>query len=132
MMDAAVWAEAAAAGLGIEPGRIPAAWRANRGASDRAALEVDDVAQAVVALLDEGEREGRGREWKGSPQELYRKLSDHAGERVARGNLWPKNAAGMGTKLRRIAPGLRAVHRIEAVNGKSGADGARWWSVRRV
>jgi hypothetical protein len=144
MMDAATWAEAAAPGLGIEPGRIPAAWRANRGASDRAALEVDDVAQAVVRLLDKVEsldilgdeveadaRTGR-RYWKGSPQALYARLSELAGERVTRGRLWPQNPSGMGTKLRRIAPGLRAVLGIEAAHGKGGADGSRWWSVRRV
>lgn len=144
MMDAAVWAEAAAEGLGIEPGRIPAAWRANRGASDRAALEVDDVAQAVVRLLDKIEsleiigddvevdaRSGR-RFWKGSPQDLYERLSGIAGDRVTRGRLWPQNPSGMGTKLRRIAPGLRRVLGIEAAHGKGGADGSRWWSVRRV
>lgn len=132
MMDAATWAEAAAQGLGIEPGRIAAAWRANRGAADRAALEVDDVAQAVVALLAEEERERGVAEWKGSPQELYRKLTDHAGERVSRSNLWPKNPAGLGTKLRRISPGLRSVHRIEMAHGKGGHDGTRWLSLRRL
>ncbi len=132
MMDACTWAEAAAPGLGIEPGRIAAAWRANRNQADRAALEVDDVAQAIVALLAEHEAEGRGAAWKGSPQELYRKLSDQAGERITRGRLWPQNPSGMGTKLRRIAPGLRAVHGIEAAHGKGGADGSRWWSVRRL
>jgi putative DNA primase/helicase len=144
MIDAAVWAEAAAPGLGLEPGRIAAAWRANRGASDRAALEVDDVAQAVVRLLDKVEsldilgeeveadaRTGR-RYWKGSPQSLYARLSELAGERVTRGRLWPQNPSGMGTKLRRIAPGLRAVLGIEAAHGKGGSDGSRWWSVRRV
>ncbi len=132
MIDACTWAEAAAQGLGIEPGRIAAAWRANRGAADRAALEVDDVAQAVVALLQEETERSGAREWKGSPADLYRRLAELVPERVARGPLWPKNAAGLGTKLRRIAPGLRAVHRIEAAHGKGGADGARWWSVRRV
>lgn len=144
MIDAATWGEAAAPGLGVEPGRIAAAWRANRGASERAALEVDDVAQSVVRLLDKVEaldilgdeveadaRTGR-RYWKGSPQSLYARLSEIAGERVTRGRLWPQNPSGMGTKLRRIAPGLRAVLGIEATHGKGGADGSRWWSVRRV
>lgn len=132
MIDACAWAEAAAPGLGIEPGRIAAAWRANRGAADRAALEVDDVAQAVVRLLEEEAERTGATEWKGSPAELYRRLCDVVPERVSRGQLWPKNAAGLGTKLRRIAPGLRTVHRIEATHGKGGADGSRWWSARRV
>jgi hypothetical protein len=132
MMDAATWAEAAAPGLGIEPGRIAAAWRANRSAADRAALEVDDVAQAVVKLLEESAELNGATSWKGSPADLYRRLCDMVPERITRSPLWPRNAAGMGTKLRRIGPGLRAVHRIEATHGKGGADGARWWSVRRV
>lgn len=132
MIDAATWAEAAASGLGIDAGRIPAAWRANRGAADRAALEVDDVAQAIVALLTEQEKERDQAEWKGSPQELYRKLSDQAGERITRSNLWPKNAAGMGGKLRRIQPGLRSVHRVEIAYGKGGSDSARWVHLRRL
>jgi hypothetical protein len=144
MMDAAVWAEAAAHGLGIEPGRIAAAWSANRGASDRAALEVNDVAQALVRLLDKVEaldilgdeveadaRSGR-RYWKGTPQALYGRLSDLAGDRVTRGRLWPQTPAGMGTRLARLKPLMRRVLGIEAVNGKGGADGSRWWSVRRV
>lgn len=132
MMDACTWAEAAAPGIGIEPGRIAAAWRANRNMADRAALEVDDVAQALVGMLAELEAEGRGGAWKGSPQELYRKLSDRAGDRITRSRLWPQNPSGLGNKLRRIAPGLRAVHGIEAAHGKGGGDSARWWSIRRL
>lgn len=139
MVDAVTWAEAAAEGLGIELGRIAAAWSANRSAADRAALEVDDVARAVLALLtddpstnlDPDEHWTRG-EWKGPPAVLYRRLVDRAGERVTRGTLWPKNASGLGTRLRRIAPPLRTVHRVDVAHGKGGADGARWWSVRQL
>ena len=128
MIDAVCWAEAAAPGLGIPPGHIAAAWRANRGAADRAAIEVDDVAQAVVKLLDESP----SGQWKGAPGDLYSQLCALVPERVTRSPLWPKNAAGLGSKLRRLAPGLRAVHRIEVVNGKGGADGSRWSSIRRL
>ena len=99
----------------------------NRDTSDRAALEVDDVAQAVLALL-----EAECGAWKGSPAELYRRLCDLTSERITRSPLWPKNAAGLGNKLTRLAPGLRRVHRIETAHGKGGADGSRWWSVRRL
>jgi putative DNA primase/helicase len=132
MADAAIWAEAAAPGLGIPPGMITDAWRANRHQADRAALEVDDMAQAVVALLDEmREREARD-DWKGSPSELFGKLIALVPERVSRSPLWPRNAAGMGTKLRRLAPMLRAVHRIDVLAGKGGSDSGRYWSLRRV
>lgn len=132
MFDACLWAEAASAGLGIPEAMIPTAWRANRHQADRAALEVDDVAQAIVALLAEmREKEARD-EWKGSPAELYARLVTLVPERVSRSSLWPKNANGLGTKLRRIAPGLRAVHRIEVVNGKGGSDSGRFCSIRRL
>ncbi|UPY37025.1 hypothetical protein [Sediminicoccus sp. KRV36] len=132
MMDAALWAEAAAPGLGLAPGVIATAWRANRHQADRAALEVDDVAQALVALLNEQrEKEGRD-EWRGGPTELFTRLSSLVPERVSRSPLWPKTANVLGTKLKRIAPGMRAVHRIDFIAGKGGADGARWWHVRRL
>lgn len=132
MIDAAVWAEAAAPGLGIEPGRIAAAWRANRDQADRAALEVNDLARALVAMLEELDREKGEREWRGEPQELYRKLCDIAGERVTKGKAWPGNASGMGNALKRIAPPMRRVHQISVTHGKAGADSRRWWSVRRL
>lgn len=124
MADAATWAEACAAGLGFAEGQVVAAWRANRDTNTRIALDADDVACAVLALLEADD--GR---FSGSPSELYRRLSEHAGDRAVRGMLWPKNAAGMGTKLKRIAPGLRAAHGIEVEYGRG--DG-RWWTVRRA
>jgi putative DNA primase/helicase len=127
MIDACTWAEAAASGLGIEPGIITRAWRANRGASERAALEVDDVAQALLAMLED-----HSGAWKGSPSELLRLVCEKVSDRVIRSPYWPKNAAGLGAKLTRIAPGMRNVHRVEVQNGKGGADGTRWWSVRKV
>ena len=146
MIDACTWAEAAAEGLGIERGRIAAAWRANRSAADRAAMDADDVARAVVALLAkhppldatgapdlEPEEVWRRGEWKGPPATLFRRLSECMEERVTRNrHLWPQSVAGLGGKLTRIAPALRAVHQIDAVAGKGGADGRRWWSLRRT
>ncbi|MFN6954848.1 MAG: hypothetical protein ACK4PG_08640 [Acetobacteraceae bacterium] len=152
MLDALSWAEAAAEGLGIEPGRIAEAWRANRNASDRALVEGDDLARELVALLDrqclaacrepaacspgpDGRATkccGLGRaEWKGSPSELHALLTERVAERVARGPQWPRNAAGLGVRLRRLAPALRAVHRIHADSGKGGADAARFIQLRR-
>jgi len=152
MLDALRWAEAAAEGLGIEPGRIAEAWQANRNASDRALVEGDDLARELVALLDrqclEKCREpgacapgadgratkccGLGRaEWKGSPSELHALLTERVPERVARGPQWPRNAAGLGVRIRRLAPALRAVHRIHENHGKGGADAARFIHLRR-
>ncbi len=130
MADAAHWAEAGAPGLGLEPGVIATAWRANRHQADRAALEVDDVAVSVVALLNRQREKENRNEWRGSPTDLYDRLVALVPERVSRSPLWPKNAKGLGAKLTRLAPSMRAVHRVEILAGKGGADGARWWHVR--
>jgi hypothetical protein len=132
MADAAQWAEAAAPGLGIEPGRLSAAWRANRRATQRAALDVDDLARAVVALIEKQRSETGAAEWRGEPTVLYERLCELAGERVTRSRAWPARPASMALHFKRIAGPLRDVHGIEVINGKGGRDSARWWSVRQV
>lgn len=132
MIDAATWAEAAAQGLGIEPGSIAAAWVANRTAADRALVESDDLALAIVAFLAAEEASVGRPEWKGSPAELLGKLAAHATDRVLRGPQWPRSPSGLGNRLRRLAPPLRAVFDIDAQHGKGGPDGARFWVLRRV
>jgi hypothetical protein len=146
MLDACTWAEAAAEGLGIPHGRIVAAWQANRAAADRAAMEADEVARAVVALLRkhppldasggvdlEQDETWELDRWKGPPATLFRRLSDCADERVTRNrNLWPQSVAGLSAKITRIAPALRSVCRVDALAGKGGADSRRWWFLRDV
>lgn len=127
MADASQWAEAAAQGLGIDPGRITAAWKANRAGADRMMLEADDVAMAIAELMDV-----ESGSWKGQPGELFRRLVEVAGERVSRGPLWPKSAAGLGAKLKRLGPALRTVHGIDVISSRGGADGSRFWTVRKL
>jgi hypothetical protein len=132
MLDAVTWAEAAAEGLSIPPGVIAAAWEANGTAAARALVESDDLALAVVALLEEQERETGGAEWRGSPSDLFYKLGLHVSDSAKRGPQWPRSASGLGTRLRRLAPALRTVHRIDASPGKGGAAGTRFWVLRRL
>jgi len=126
MADACHWAEAAAPGLDIDPSRITMAWKANRAGTDRALLDGDDIAGAVSALM-----EAEAGAWRGTPAELFRRLVELAGERASHGPLWPRNPAGMGNKLKRLAPALRAVNGIDVNHGRGGADGARFWTIRR-
>lgn len=144
MLDACTWAEAAAEGLGIARGLIAAAWRANRAAADRAAMEADDVARAVVAMLKkpvpldangapdlEPDEQWRRGEWKGPPATLFRRLAECADERVTRNrNLWPQSVAGLSARITRFAPALRSVCRVDAVAGQGGAESRRWWFLR--
>jgi hypothetical protein len=127
MASAARWATACASGLGINPTTIIPAWRANRNAGDRAVLENDDVAIALLAHLSES-----GGSWRGTPSGLLTELSSRVSERIARGRDWPSNASSLGLRLKRFVPALRAGAGIAAEQGRSGADGARTWSFRRI
>lgn len=131
MLDACTWAEACAPGLGIEPGLITRAWMANRAGADRAALDADDVAQAVLKLLQSQSDLGLDH-WKGSPTALYDRLLELAPDHVRKSTLWPKSAVGLGEKLRRIAPAMRTVHQVDMVSGKGGANSSRFWFLKKT
>lgn len=155
MVDAATWAEACAPGIGYQPGEITAAWRRNRAMADRTSLGADEVAQAVLRLvaaiekneifqprLDDGSDDpdelilpqGRnsGVLWKGTPSRLCERLSTLVSDRTVHSQFWPKKAAVLTNRLRRIAPGLRATEGIDVANGKGGGESHRWWAIRRV
>jgi putative DNA primase/helicase len=127
MVDACTWAEAAAEGLGIEPGRIARAWTENRRRAEGEALATDDLAAAVCAFL-----EARGGRWRGAPSELARELRAEVAEAVTRSPAWPRTPAALSARLRRLAPALRRVRGIEYASGKAGADGQRFVSLART
>ena len=131
MLDACTWAEACAPGLGIEPGLITRAWMANRAGADRVALDADDVAQAVLKLLQAQADLGLDH-WKGSPTALYDRLLELAPDHVRKSTLWPKSAVGLGEKLRRIAPAMRAVNAVDMVSGKGGTNSSRFWFLKKT
>jgi hypothetical protein len=127
MLDACTWAEAAAEGLGIEPGRIARAWSENRRRAEGEALATDDLAAAVVAFL-----EARGGRWRGAPSELARELRGEVAEAVTRSPAWPRTPAALSARLRRLAPALRRMRGIEVATGRQGADGSRYLSIARM
>ena len=127
MFDSCLWAEACAPGLGIEPGVIPEAWIANRSQADSAALEADDVAQAVVRFLKAQMPE---KIWKGSASNMLAILKDREFD-LAKAPHWPRSALALGVKLRRLAPSLRATYQIDASQGKEGAAGTRYWLLKK-
>lgn len=126
MADAAQWAEAAAEGLGIEPGRIAAAWRANRASADADLVESDEVACAVRALLDACEV------FKDSATALASALVVHVNDRTLKSPFWPKTPAALGSHLRRIGPAMRTAWGIVVESGKGGGKSSRYWSLRRL
>lgn len=127
MMDACTWAEAAAEGLGMAPGRIARAWAENRRAAEAEALESDDVAIALDRFLTDEP----GQKWRGSPSELWGKLRERVSDSVAKSSFWPRNARGLSVSLRRLAPALRRVKKIHISNGKAGSHSTRFWAVHR-
>ena len=126
LLDSATWAEACAPGLGIEPGTILKAWMASRSQADEAALEADDVAQAVVRLVN-----ATIGPWKGSASLMLEGLREMNFD-LSKAQHWPRSAQALGTKLRRIAPGLRAIYKIDATKDKEGAEGSRFWILKKM
>jgi hypothetical protein len=104
MADFARWAVACERGAG-EPARFLEAYTANQSAAHQQALEDSPLVAPLLALV----REGGG--WAGSPSELLEELGKRVPERKPDG--WPKRANGLTGKLRRLAPDLRRVHRLD-------------------
>ena len=127
MADFAIWATAADSGLGFEEGSILRAFTANRDAAVRGEIENDDVATAVIRLID---RRDDGI-WEGSASNLLVELNQITSEAVQRLKGWPKTPAGLGQKMARLVTSLRAIG-IDSASGRAGKDGGRLWTIRRT
>jgi 5S rRNA maturation endonuclease (ribonuclease M5)/SAM-dependent methyltransferase len=119
MADFAKWVTAAEPGLGIEDGAFLDAYIANRRQGQHLALESDDVAAAIHALVME-----RG-EWSGPAGELAELLKP---DRPRKG--WPVTPRAMAGALKRSAPVLRA-HGID-VEIEERSRTARRWTLTKV
>ncbi len=126
MADACTWAEAAAEGLGIEPGRIAAAWRANRASADADIVESDEVACAVRDMLAARES------FKDSATALALALTEHVSPSTLKSPYWPKSAGALGGHLKRVAPAMRTAWGIVAESKKGGPKSSRYWSLRKL
>jgi hypothetical protein len=104
MADFARWCVACERGAG-EPERFLAAYTANQSGAHEQALEGSCVSGAVVNFMN-------GRDsWEGSPTELYQELLRLFAPPPPRD--WPKAANSLMGRLRRLAPNLRRVHRLD-------------------
>ena len=101
MADFAVWATAAEAALGWEPGAFQEAYADNRAQAAEGALEADPVATALQEFMSS--REG----WSGAAAELWDKLNDLAGENTRRSKAWPGAPNALSGRIKRLAPALR-------------------------
>jgi energy-coupling factor transporter ATP-binding protein EcfA2 len=109
MADFARWCVACEQGAGETP-RFLAAYRSNQSGAHELALEGSSLAGEIVALMNEREA------WEGTATELYKVLTSQVPNPPPRD--WPKAANSLSAKLKRLAPNLRQVYRIDFSNDR--------------
>jgi hypothetical protein len=125
MADFALFAVACERGSG-EARRFVRAYAENQAGAHEQALDGSPLPPALLALVD-----GKPG-WEGSPGELLAELTKHTTDPMAKD--WPKKSNVLTNRLRRLAPNLRRVYRLDVdcdgreSGGKS--DGKRSRVVR--
>lgn len=100
MADFAVWAEACTRRYWPE-GTFLQAYRENIAGAVELVLEASAVGDAIRVFM------AAKKTWEGTASELLPLLTPLIPEQAARERGWPKRAADLGGKLRRVAPALR-------------------------
>jgi len=109
MADFALWVTACEGGQ-WEPGTFRAAYDENRDQGQADLLEADAVGAAIVALMNELDRDRPGRtQWEGTRQDLLGELTLLVDDAPRRDPRWPKTPKAMGDRVRRMATVLRKV-----------------------
>jgi putative DNA primase/helicase len=103
MADFMKWVTAASSGLGWTDGEFVKAYYRNRAEVAEGAFEADAVAVAIRDFMSNNP-EG----WVGTPTELLGLLSARASDSVRKSRAWPATAQGLGNRIVRAAPLLRA------------------------
>jgi DNA polymerase I-like protein with 3'-5' exonuclease and polymerase domains len=102
MADFAIWTTAAEEALGWEAGTFMAAYDESREETVAEALEGDLVAGAVLSFMKDR------KEWIGKSAELLKELGDGVDPILEASKTWPKTASHLSSRLKRLAPSLRA------------------------
>lgn len=100
MADFALWATAAEAGLGWEPGTFMQTYAQNRREGLDVLAENDSVVQAIAALV-------RDQDWAGTATGLLERLNNLASESIKRGRAWPATPKAIRSHLGRVIDVLR-------------------------
>ena len=103
MGDFCIWAEAAAPAFGWKPGEFTRAYQDNRATAVGMTVTADVVAEAILAMVVEAN------DWQGTASELLEKLNLRVSDQIKRSDQWPKAPNVLSNRLRRAAPGLRAM-----------------------
>lgn len=107
MADFAALACRAAAAFGWTAAQVIDAIRSNRAAANETVVDADPLSDAIRMVLAEyGVPWDLGQRWSGTPTELLEKVNVMAPDTVKRERGWPKDAARLGSRLRRLAPAL--------------------------
>jgi hypothetical protein len=124
MADFALFAVACETGAGEKPTFLDA-YAANQSGAHEQALDASPVPAALVALMD-------GREsWEGAPAELFAELKRYTTDPPPQD--WPKKPNVLTNRLRRLAPNLRRVHRLNVEDGRlPGGKRSRFVRVTRL
>lgn len=104
MADFARWGVACERAAG-ERSRFMEAYTANQGSAHEQAIDGSSLAAAVVAVMAHQDF------WEGTATELYKTLAPYAPVPATKD--WPKAPNILTGRLRRLAPNLRRIHRID-------------------
>ncbi|HZL59165.1 MAG TPA: hypothetical protein VFC38_05650 [Stellaceae bacterium] len=129
MADFAVWIEAAAPGLGWEPGEFLTLYEANRTGTVLLTLESSMVGLTLRNLILGLTDPEKG--WEGTASTLLLQLEQAASETFKRARAWPRQPGALGMELRRLAPVLRQVG-IEIEHKRDGKNRDRVMRIYRA
>ncbi len=107
MINFARWVQAAEPATTFKPGRMMEAYKRNRIDATEKMLEFTGIAQGIKRVLEQQPK------YEGTYQGLYDLLSTHMESKDM-----PKNAYGLASELRRIAPALRDNGIIFEIKGR--------------
>lgn len=128
MADFAKWVVAAEPALPWKAGRFMEAYADARVSQAREALDNSELARAVISLV-----EGGAGEWNGTASALLETVTRIAGPEVGNKRSWPTKANALSAALKRLAPDLRRVARIEVETGiREAHTGRRILSLRKL
>lgn len=128
MADFARLACAAAPAFGWTPDAMLDALEGNRADAVEAVIEADPVAVAVRSIAAERERSGLSA-WQGTASELLPLVNERASLEHQRERAWPKDAARLSARLRRVAPALRRVG-VEIATPSDGGRAGRTITIK--
>lgn len=121
LADFALWVTACEPGLGWQSGAFMTEYLENRSTAADSAFEADTVAVAIFDFAKANSADG----WRGTPTELLDALGMRVSETIKRSRAWPMTAQGLGNRMERAAPLLRA----RGVHFERRHSGARQYSI---